>query len=195
MSFQVAPFEGVDVIVCRTGYTGEHGYELIAPNAVADPLWDALLASGQPFGVRPCGLAARDTLRTEMGYALHGQDLSRQITPVQARLGWAVGWDKPHFWGREALLAEREAGPRRRLWGLKARERAIPRHGMAVHSSHGVPVGVVTSGTFSPTLKTGIALALLDRGVAEGDVVAVDVRGRSAPMQVVKPPFVEARTR
>ncbi|MDQ1649895.1 MAG: aminomethyltransferase [Frankiaceae bacterium] len=191
MSFAPAEWNGAPVVVCRSGYTGERGYELLPRWDDAGALWDALLEAGAV----PCGLGARDTLRTEMGYPLHGQDLSQEISPVQARLGWAVGWDKPHFWGRDALLAEREAGPRRRLWGLVARERAIPRHDMVVHSSHGIPVGVVTSGTFSPTLKKGIALALLDRGVAEGDVVSVDVRGRPAPMQVVKPPFVEAKTR
>jgi aminomethyltransferase len=191
MSFTPAEWNGAPVVVCRSGYTGERGYELLPRWDDAGALWDALLEAGAV----PCGLGARDTLRTEMGYPLHGQDLSQEISPVQARLGWAVGWDKPHFWGRDALLAEREAGPRRRLWGLVARERGIPRHDMVVHSGHGIPVGVVTSGTFSPTLKKGIALALLDRGVAEGDVVSVDVRGRPAPMQVVKPPFVEAKTR
>ncbi len=191
MSFAPAEWNGSPVVVCRSGYTGERGYELLPRWDDAGPLWDALLEAGAV----PCGLGARDTLRTEMGYPLHGQDLSLEITPVQARLAWAVGWDKPHFWGRDALVAEREAGPRRRLWGLLARERGIPRHEMEVRSGHGIGVGVITSGTFSPTLKKGIALALLDRGVAEGDVVHVDVRGKSSPMQVVKPPFVEARTR
>jgi aminomethyltransferase len=191
MSFVPAEWHGHPVVVCRSGYTGERGYELLPHWEDAGELWDALLATG----ATPCGLGARDTLRTEMGYPLHGQDLSLEISPVQARLRWAVGWDKPHFWGREALLAEREAGPRRMLWGLKARDRGIPRHGMRVLSGHGVPVGVVTSGTFSPTLRTGIALALLDRGVTEGDVVSVDIRGRSTKMQVVKPPFVQPSTR
>ncbi len=191
MSFEPAAWQGKPVIVCRSGYTGERGYELLPRWDDAGPLWDALIEAG----AAPCGLGARDTLRTEMGYPLHGQDLSLEISPVQARLGWAVGWNKPHFWGRDALLREREEGPRRRLWGLQARDRAIPRHDMRVLSGHGVPVGIVTSGTFSPTLKTGIALALLDRGVGEGDVVSVDVRGRKAAMQVVKPPFVESNTR
>ena len=97
--------------VCRTGYTGEHGYELLVPAEEAPEVWDALLAAAGPLDGRPCGLAARDTLRTEMGYALHGQDLSPEITPVQAGSGWAVGWTKPEFWGRAALLAEKEAGP------------------------------------------------------------------------------------
>ena len=94
------------MIVCRTGYTGERGYELIAENAVAPALWDALLAAGEAHGMLPCGLGARDTLRTEMGYPLHGQDISLDVTPVQARLGWAVGWSKDAFWGREPLAAE-----------------------------------------------------------------------------------------
>jgi aminomethyltransferase len=94
------------IVVCRTGYTGERGYELIARNDVAGALWDRILAAGEPYGILACGLGARDTLRTEMGYPLHGQDISLDVTPNQARLGWAVGWKKPEFWGREALLAE-----------------------------------------------------------------------------------------
>jgi aminomethyltransferase len=193
MSFVVAPFEGVDVSVCRTGYTGEHGYELIAPTSIADPLWDALLATGQPLGVRPCGLAARDTLRTEMGYALHGQDLSREITPVQARLGWAVGWKKPEFWGRDALVDEKEHGPRRLLWGIEALDRGIPRPHMTVLRDD-QPIGEVTSGTFSPTRKVGIGLALLE-DAAEGQEVTLDVRGRRSAVRVVRPPFVKSSVR
>jgi aminomethyltransferase len=124
-----------------------------------------------------------------MGYPLHGQDLSLDITPVQARCGWAVGWKKEAFWGRDVLLAEREAGARRLLWGLEGLERAIPRPHMAV-SRDGRPLGEVTSGTFSPTRKVGIALALLGREASEGDEVTVDVRGRPAAFRVVKPPFV-----
>lgn len=192
MRFQVAPFEGADVTVCRTGYTGERGYELIAPNAAAPALWDALIAAD----VRPCGLGARDTLRTEMGYALHGQDLSPSITPVMARSGWAVGWKKERFWGKEALEQEKAAGARRTMWGLEALDRAIPRPHMIV-LRQGVPAGEVTSGTFSPTRRLGIALALLqeDYDWHEGVEVEVDVRGRRAPMKVVKPPFVENKTR
>lgn len=192
------------LVVCRTGYTGEHGYELIVPAAAAGGVWDALLTAGERYGVRACGLGARDTLRTEMGYPLHGQDLSPEITPVQARAGWAVGWQKPSFWGRDALLAEKAAGPRRLLWGLEAVERAIPRPGMTVYAvttasdtTGGAAVGQVTSGTFSPTRKVGIALALLDTaaGLAEGATVEVDVRGRRAAMRVVKPPFVPSSVR
>src|ERR687885_536452 len=123
---------GTEVTVCRTGYTGEHGYELLVAADRAGALWDRLLEAGEPAGIRPCGLGARDTLRTEMGYPLHGHELSPEITPNQARAGWAVGWRKPAFWGREALLAERAAGPARLLWGLQATGRGIPRPGMAV---------------------------------------------------------------
>jgi aminomethyltransferase len=188
---------GAEVTVCRTGYTGEHGYELLIASEHAGELWDAVLEAGQDQGIRLCGLGARDTLRTEMGYPLHGHELSREITPNQARAGWAVGWKKPAFWGREALLAEKEAGPDRLLWGLRADGRGIPRPGMAVLDPAGATVGEVTSGTFSPTLRTGIALALVDTsaGVQEGAQVAVDVRGRLQAVQVVRPPFVESHVR
>jgi aminomethyltransferase len=186
-----------EVTVCRTGYTGEHGYELLVDAEHAVDLWDAVLEAGQDQGIRLCGLGARDTLRTEMGYPLHGHELSREITPNQARAGWAVGWKKPSFWGREALLAEKEAGPARLLWGLRADGRGIPRPGMAVLDPAGERVGEVTSGTFSPSLRTGIALALIDSaaGVQAGSALAVDVRGRPQAVEVVKPPFVESHVR
>jgi aminomethyltransferase len=196
MSFVAGRLAGAELVVCRTGYTGEHGYELVVPADQAGQVWDALLAADAPVAAQACGLGARDTLRTEMGYALHGQDLSPQITPVQARLGWAVGWRKPRFWGRETLLAEKAAGPARLLWGLQAVQRAIPRPGMPVLLD-GVRIGEVTSGTFSPTRKVGIGLALLDTTAvpAEGAEVQVDIRGRLAPMQVVSPPFVPSSVR
>jgi aminomethyltransferase len=194
MSFVDASWQGRDVLVCRTGYTGEHGYELVPRWEDVGDLWDALLAAGRDYDALPCGLGARDTLRTEMGYPLHGQDLSLDITPVQARLGWAVGWKKPAFWGREVLLAEKAAGPRRLLRGLEATDRGIPRPHMEVCDSSGAVVGEVTSGTFSPTRRVGIGLALLASTVSEGDTVSVDVRGRAARMRVVKPPFVQPST-
>jgi aminomethyltransferase len=195
MSFVDVEWDGRPVVVCRTGYTGERGYELLPRWDDTGDLWDALLEAGAPHGIRPAGLGARDTLRTEMGYPLHGQDLSLDITPVQARCGWAVGWKKPAFWGRAVLLAEKAAGPARQAWGLEGLERAIPRAHMAVTTADGSPAGEVTSGTFSPTRKVGIALALLDRRVAEGDEVLVDVRGRPARFRVVRPPFVTPSTR
>ena len=193
MSFAVADFEGADVVVCRTGYTGERGYELIAPNAVAVALWDAILAAGERWGILPCGLGARDTLRTEMGYPLHGQDISLDVTPNEARLGWAVGWKKDAFWGREVLSAEREAGPRRVLRGIVAAGRGIPRPHMTV-SADG-PVGEVTSGTFSPSLRKGVGLALVDASVAPDAEVTVDIRGRQEVFQLTKPPFLDPSVR
>jgi aminomethyltransferase len=192
MAFAPATVAGTAVTVCRTGYTGERGVELLVPAQAAGAVWDLLLERGDEVGLQPCGLGARDTLRTEMGYPLHGQDLGPDITPVQARLGWAVGWDKPAFVGQSALAAERASGPAVVLRGLVAQERSIPRPGMAV-LREGAPVGRVTSGTFSPTLRVGIALALLDRGVADVDSVEVDVRGRPGSFTVTKPPFVPSR--
>lgn len=191
MSFAVADFDGTAVVVCRTGYTGERGYELVVPNDAAVAVFDALLEQG----AAPAGLGARDTLRTEMGYPLHGQDISPDISPVQARLGWAVGWKKDAFWGDQALRAEKEAGPKRLLRGLLATGRGIPRPGMTVRGADGSEAGTVTSGTFSPSLKKGVALALLSSEVKEGDAVTVDVRGRQEPFEVVKPPFVQVHVR
>ncbi len=183
-----------EMTVCRTGYTGEMGYELLPAWDDAGAVWDELMDKGAALGILPCGLGARDTLRTEMGYPLHGQDLSLDITPVQAKSGWAVGWDKPEFWGREALVKERAEGPARSLWGLESQDRGIPRSHMSVLKD-GRVIGEVTSGTFSPTRRLGIGLALLERGTAEGDEVTVDVRGRVSVMKVVKPPFVPSHVR
>ena len=190
MSFADVDLGGVSVSVCRTGYTGERGYELVAPTAAAEQVWDAVVAAGEPYGLQPAGLGARDTLRTEMGYPLHGQDISPQISPVQARLGWAVGWKKDAFFGDSALRAEKEFGPSRLLRGLKATGRGIPRPGMLVRDPDGQEIGSITSGTFSPTLKTGIALALIDARFELDEGVLVDIRQRQEPFVITKPPFV-----
>ena len=197
MSMAQAEFRGQPIVVCRSGYTGEVGYELVAPVGVLVDLWDALLSRREEFGVVRAGLGARDTLRTEMGYPLHGQDISLSISPVQAGLTWAIGWEKPAFAGRDAVVAERESGPARRLRGLLALDRGIPRSHMKVMRDglDGPVVGEITSGTFSPTLKQGIALALLDPSVGIDEEVVVDVRGRASRFRVVKPPFVQASTR
>ncbi len=195
MSFQVAQHAGAEVTVCRTGYTGERGYELVVASESAAVVWDALMEAGAPDGILACGLGARDTLRTEMGYPLHGQDISLDVTPNQGRLGWAVGWAKPEFWGREALLAERADGPARVLRGIVATGRGIPRPGMRVMLTAHVPVGQVTSGTYSPTLRKGVGLALVDAQVTDGAEVAVDVRGRREVFVLTKPPFVTPAVR
>ena len=197
MAWADADFEGQRVRVCRTGYTGEHGYELLPAWDAAPVVRDALLHEAGLRGGRPAGLGARDTLRTEMGYALHGQDLSPLISPVQAKVGWAVGWRKPAFFGRDALLAEKEAGPARSLWGLLALDRGVLRGHLGVLDADGKRIGETTSGTFSPTLGQGIGLALIDTdpGVRENDEIAVDVRGRRMRVRVVKPPFVPSHVR
>lgn len=186
---QVAPVDwhGSWLLVSRTGYTGEPGVELVVPGTVAAEVWEACLARG----ATPCGLGARDTLRLEMGYPLHGNDLSREVLPVEARLGWAVRLDRPgEPEAAAALRASREVGPRRRLLGLRGDSRRAPRGGMTVLHD-GAEVGTVTSGSFSPLLGVGIGLALLDDPLTPGDRVAVDVRGREQSFEVVKPPFVD----
>ena len=200
MGYSDAVFVSVGVPVSRPGHTAEHGYELLPLWDQAAVVFDALVEAVAVAGGEPAGLGARDTLRTEMGYPLHGHELSPDISPLQARCGWAVGWKKDAFWGREALLAEKAAGPRRTLRGLRATGRGVLRGGLAVlagDQDDRTPIGVTTSGTFSPTLKVGIALALLDSAaaVADGQQVVVDVRGRMIECEVVKPPFIDPRTR
>ncbi|MBZ4560051.1 glycine cleavage system aminomethyltransferase GcvT [Mycobacterium avium subsp. hominissuis] len=196
MAYADTSFRQVPVRVCRTGYTGEHGYELLPPWESAGVVFDALAAAVSQAGGQPAGLGARDTLRTEMGYPLHGHELSPDISPLQARCGWAIGWKKEAFFGRDALLAEKEAGPRRLLRGLRMVGRGVLRAGLTVLVGD-TPVGVTTSGTFSPTLQAGIALALIDTDadVRDGQEVTVDVRGRAATCEVVRPPFVAVKTR
>lgn len=187
----------VAVRVCRTGYSGEHGYELLPPWDAARGLWDDLAEQAGARGGRPAGLGARDTLRTEMGYPLHGQDLGPEISPVQAKSTWAVGWKKPEFFGRDALLAEKANGPTRTLRGLEALDRGVLRPHLRVIGPDGSDIGEMTSGTFSPTLGKGIGLALIDStaDVQDGDEISVDVRGRSLRVRVVRPPFVPSHVR
>ncbi len=173
--------------VAGTGYTGEDGVELAVPAEDAPLVWEALLAAG----VLPAGLGARDTLRLEAGLPLHGPELGPGITPLQAGLGWVAAWDKEGgFRGRDALVAERERGVARRLRGLTTEGRRPPRAEQAVLVD-GAPVGVVTSGNFSPTLGHGIALAFLPPEVGEGSEVAIDVRGEPVAATVVPTPFVK----
>ena len=195
MAFSHVTIAGCDVILCRTGYTGEHGFELVPAWSDASRVWDALVAAMAKFDGLICGLGARDTLRTEMGYPLHGHELSLEITPVQAGSTWAVGWKKETFRGSQALRREKESGPRRILRGLQSTDRGIPRAGMEVKNSNGDVIGVVTSGTFSPSLKKGIALALVEPTYAVGDSLVVDVRGRESIAKVVALPMVDSHVR
>ncbi len=185
--FGVTSFEwnSVPVVAAGTGYTGEDGIECAVPSAAAPEFWEAVIDAG----IQPAGLGARDTLRLEAGLPLHGHELGPGITPLQAGLGWVVGWDKPEFRGRDALAAEKESGPARRLRGLVVDGRQPPREGYSVVID-GAPAGTVTSGNFSPVLGTGIAMAFLPPEVEPGTPVEVEARGKVLSGRVVKLPFV-----
>jgi aminomethyltransferase len=185
-------FEGETVILTRSGYTGEVGFELFPPEPVVHGLWRAVMEAGGAHGLEPIGLGARDTLRLEMGYPLHGQDISEERTPPEAGLSWAVSMDKGEFRGRDALVRQKEEGIPARLWGLRMQDRLIPRSHYPV-AADDEWVGETTSGTFSPTLRAGIALAYLQprERFSAGDHVEVDVRGRRGRAVVAKPPFVD----
>jgi aminomethyltransferase len=178
-------FQGAECVVAGTGYTGEDGVELAVPREAAPSVFTALVEAG----VRPAGLGARDTLRLEAGLPLHGHELGPGITPLQAGLGWVIGWGKGAFRGREALERERDQGVPRRLRGMRSASRRPPRAGQKVLAGDR-GVGEVTSGNFSPVLGCGIALALLEPSIEIGDELVVDVRGTPLPMSVVKTPFL-----
>jgi aminomethyltransferase len=197
MRCSLAEYHRRPVIVTRSGYTGEVGFELFTYQDIAEALWRELLGSVRTFGGGPCGLAARDVLRLEMGYPLYGQDLFEASTALEAGLGWAVAMDKAEFRGRLALLRQREEGLPSRLRGLRMHERRhIPRAHYPVFVGDQL-VGEVTSGTFSPVLGTGIALGYVWPGdvVEPGQGVEVDIRGRRGAATVVKPPFVDRSPR
>jgi aminomethyltransferase len=180
-------------IVSRTGYTGEHGYELYLPHGDALPVWEELLGRGSDLGVAPIGLAARDTLRFEVCYCLYGHELAEDISPLEAGIGWAVKLKKADFVGRTALLEQKRAGIPRRIVCLEMVGRGIARQGARVLCA-GQEVGKVTSGTFSPTLKKPLAMALVDASAAKDELV-VDVRGRDIACRRVAFPFLAARTK
>lgn len=187
MAFGVAEVSGTPVTVCRTGYTGERGVELLVPAQAAGAVWDEVIG----MGAVPCGLGSRDTLRTEMGYPLHGHELSPDVPARWCSVGWAVVVDKPGFVGQQAY---RESQPGHKIVGLRLTDRGVPRAQMQVEVD-GQLVGETTSGTFSPSLRTGIALARVDTDVVVGEPVAVVVRGRRLAADVVKPPFVASHVR
>lgn len=185
------------VILTRSGYTGELGFELFTYQDIALDLWGALMDAGEPFAIEPCGLGARDVLRLEMGYPLYGQDLSEERTALEAGLSWTIAFDKGDFRGRDALLLQREEGIPGRLRGLLMQDRRhIPRAHCSVLAG-GERVGEVTSGTFSPLLERGIALAYVAPadGYEPGRKLEVDVRGRTGTAEVVRPPFVNRNPR
>lgn len=194
MTFVGVTWRGVPLVVCRTGYTGERGYELVVPRDDASFVWSEILKVIRGRGGLPCGLGARDTLRLEMGYPLHGQELTMNSTPLSGGAAWAVSWSKPQFWGKPELTRLKEAGTTPKLVGLIAQGRGVIRSRCAVFLDD-TEVGSTTSGTMSPTLGVSIGLAHVDRAIDLGTRVEVDVRGRRIQCDVVRPPFVQTSVR
>jgi aminomethyltransferase len=197
MGCRAAFYRGRFLVLTRSGYTGELGFELFTGSDLAAELWDDLTEEGSPFQIEPCGLGPRDVLRLEMGYPLYGQDLSPDRTPLEAGLAWAVALDKGDFVGRDALVRQKEQGLPSRLRGLVTEDRRyIPRAHQSVLADDEV-AGQVTSGTFSPTLQRGIALAYLSpaSGFEPGAEVQVDVRGRRGSARIEELPFVDRNPR
>jgi len=181
--------QGIDALISRTGYTGEDGFEIYCPAAQGPELWSYLMAAGLPYGIKPIGLGACDTLRLEMGYALYGHDITGDTTPLQAGLGWIVKLNKGSFIGREALLKERAEGVTRRLVGLELIDRGVARAHYHVLAD-GETVGEMTSGTFSPSLNKSLGLGYVRPVYAKvGTPLQVDIRGKSAQARVASTPF------
>lgn len=180
----------VPMVISRTGYTGEDGFELYLPASCATEVWNRLLSAGRPHGIKPAGLGARDTLRLEKGYALYGHELSDEISPLEAGLAWITKLDKEDFVGKASLVAQKSNGVPRRRAALIMQDRGIPRDGYAVYRGE-AQVGVVTSGTMSPSLKVGIALALVEPEAAQQDQeLDIVVRQRKITAKVTRLPFV-----
>jgi len=192
--FAEGKLAGIDMIISRTGYTGERGCELYHAPEQSARLWEALFETGQAFGLQPIGLGARDTLRLEMKYCLYGNDIDQTTNPLEAGLGWITKLGKGDFIGRDALLKVQAAGLARRSVGFELLEKGIPRHGYSVLRD-GQIIGVVTSGTHSPTLNKPIGIAYVATPWTQvGQEIQIDLRGKPARAVVVKTPFVEAHT-
>lgn len=186
-----AEMKGVGlVLISTTGYTGAGGYEIYMPNPLAEKAWHAVFDAGKPYGIKPCGLASRDTLRLEMGFCLYGNDIDDTTSPIEAGLGWITKFTKD-FTNSAALKAQKDAGVQRKLVGIELIDRGIPRHGMNVVDANGQVIGVVTSGTMSPTLNKPIGMAYVPTGLsAPGTEVGIDARGRTLKAVVMKVPFL-----
>jgi len=181
---------GIETIISRTGYTGEDGFELYCPASEGVKLWNELMTAGEPVGLLPIGLGARDTLRLEKGYALYGHEITSEIMPIEARLAWITKLKKGPFVGRDAMLKLKESGIRRKLIGLTLLASGVPRDGYTV-VCEGEDVGYVTSGTMSPSLKKGIALALVDAAIADSDKpLEIAIRKRKIAAERTALPFV-----
>ena len=184
---------GVDMVISRTGYTGELGFELYFPSdaAIGEKVWGAVMEAGRTYGIGPVGLGARDTLRLEMGFCLYGHDIDKTTNPVEAGLGWITKLEKGDFHGREAILKTKKEGVKRKLVGFTVDGKAFPRQGYPIRSA-GIPLGAVTSGTFSPILDRGIGLGYVDVAhAAPGMSISIAIREKEIPATVVQVPFIK----
>lgn len=188
MHFMTVQESGHEVIISRTGYTGAGGVELFAPNELMISLWDGFLKKGQAYGIEPVGLAARDTLRLEMGFALYGHELTDEIAPTESVSAWTVKWDKD-FIGKEALEKLEKSGEKRKAYGVKLIDRGIARQGFSV-LKEGHEIGIVTSGSYSPTLNAAISLILVQSPLQIGEMIDIQIRQSLCKAQVVQLPFV-----
>lgn len=194
-----AKLANIDVFLSRTGYTGEDGFEIYVRNAPLEKpanaikVWNSILEAGKDFGIEPCGLGARDTLRLEAGLCLYGSDIDEDTTPLEARLSFVVKFQKPDFIGKNSLLKQKDEGVKRRRVGLQMIEHGIPRSNFKIYSEGGENIGLVTSGTFSPLLNCGIAMAYVQTQQAtEGNIVNVEIRGKMVKAKIVPFPFYDA---
>lgn len=193
--FSYGEVAGARVTISRTGYTGEDGFEIFVPPNMADRVWQALVESGRSADVIPCGLGARDTLRLEAAMRLYGNDIDESTTPLEAGLGWTIGWKKTDFIGRARLLEQKEHGLIRTLVGFEMLDRGIARQGYGV-VENGATVGRVTSGTQTPFLKKAVGLAYVPVALSTpGRQIEIDIRGRATRAQVVALPFYKRQTR
>jgi aminomethyltransferase len=188
-----AVIAGVDMLISRTGYTGELGYELYFPSDIptGEKVWNAVMEAGKEFGIGPVGLGARDTLRLEMGFCLYGHDIDQTTHPLEAGLGWITRLDKGDFNGRAVILRAKEAGLKRKLVGFTLNDKAFPRQGYALEAG-GHQTGIVTSGTFSPILDKGIGMGYVAMEHSKpGTAIAVIIRNKPVPATVVMLPFIK----
>ncbi|MBS9464323.1 glycine cleavage system aminomethyltransferase GcvT [Flagellimonas sp. 389] len=192
-NFVVGDFAGIaHVIISATGYTGSGGFEIYCKNSEVEQVWDKVLEAGADFGIQPIGLAARDTLRLEMGYCLYGNDIDDTTSPLEAGLGWVTKFTKD-FVNREALAKQKEEGPKRKLVAFRLEEKGIPRNGYTIVDEAGNEIGNVTSGTMSPSLSKGIGLGYVSTEHSKIDTtINIQIRKNKVPATIVKLPFYKA---
>jgi aminomethyltransferase len=189
-SFQIGNFGGFDnIIISATGYTGSGGFEIYMPNEAAESIWKQVFETGIDFDIKPCGLAARDTLRLEMGFCLYGNDINDTTSPIEAGLGWITKFTKD-FINKEELLKQKEQGVSKKLVGFEMQERAIPRHDYLIVDNTGKEIGKVTSGTMSPSLGVGIGMGYIPTELSKpGTEIFIQIRNKNVPAMVKKLPF------